>query len=146
MNRSSQKSPQDCISTAEEVNDAVRFVPPWTYNSEEWLARGGREKRSRAVAMQQLVEAVAASRPDGYVPKIVKQTEEYLQVEYTRDTPTYSVTDDVEFYLPPGELSRVEYRSASRTQLPLQSEVNRRRIRALREALQGKGGWRSVGY
>jgi len=52
--------------------------------------------------------------------------------------------DDVEFYFPGGAGSRVEYRSASRLGQS-DGDVNRKRIKALREALQ-KSGWRSIGY
>jgi uncharacterized protein (DUF1499 family) len=65
-------------------------------------------------------------------------------VEYT--SPVLGLVDDVEFFLPPGDDGKVEYRSASRTKLlPFDSDTNRKRIRTLREALQKKG-WRSVGF
>jgi uncharacterized protein (DUF1499 family) len=52
--------------------------------------------------------------------------------------------DDVEFYFPPGEFSRVEYRSASRIG-ESDGQANRKRIKALRQALERKG-WASVGF
>lgn len=53
--------------------------------------------------------------------------------------------DDVEFLLLPESAgSRVEYRSASRIG-ESDGDVNRKRIRTLRQALQDKG-WRSIGY
>lgn len=139
------RSPE-CISTSEEANDAARYVPPWTYaRSEESVKRGlDKPAISRGDAMAQLVAVVEATTPDGWQPKVAKQQgDEYLYVEYT--SPVLGLVDDVEFFLPPGEAGRVEYRSASRTQLPLGGDVNRKRIRTLREALQKKG-WRSVGF
>ena len=130
----------NCISTAEEANDPGHFVPPWTYNPEE-----GRRKRAPATqeqAMAELVDAVKASRPDGFTPTIVKQTDDYLYVEY--ESPLFGFVDDVEFYFPKGDGYRVEYRSASRLGQS-DGDVNRKRIKALREALQKKG-WRSVGF
>ena len=53
--------------------------------------------------------------------------------------------DDVEFYFSDDEGdARVEYRSASRLG-ESDGDANRKRIRALRKALEEKG-WRSVGF
>ena len=138
------RSPE-CISTAEEANDAGRYVPPWTYSRSEESVKRGLEKPtiSRSDAIAQLVAVVKATSPDGWEPAVVKQQgDEYLYVEYT--SPVLGLVDDVEFFLP-GD-GRVEYRSASRTKLlPFDSDINRKRIRTLREALQKKG-WRSVGF
>ena len=92
--------------------------------------------------MEELVAAVAASKPDGFTPTIVKQEADYLYVEY--QSPFFGFVDDVEFYFPPGPGSRVEYRSASRLGAD-DASANRKRIKALREALQKKG-WRSIGF
>ena len=51
--------------------------------------------------------------------------------------------DDVEFWFP-GKDNKVEYRSASRIG-ESDGNINRKRIKALREALEKKG-WRSLGY
>lgn len=51
--------------------------------------------------------------------------------------------DDVEFYFPPGSPT-VEYRSASRIG-ESDGDINRKRIKALRQALEKKG-WQSVGF
>lgn len=137
------RSPE-CISTAEEANDPLHYVPPWTYTpTEESRKLLGKQPISRADAMRQLVSAVQSSSPDGWTPSIVKQTDEYLYVEY--ESPVLGFVDDVEFWLPGGEDGRVEYRSASRSAASLGGDANRRRIRALREALQKKS-WRSVGF
>ncbi len=132
----------NCISTAEEANDPGHYVPPWTYNTEELRVRKGQAAISREEAMAQLVEAVKSTKPDGFTPTIVKQAPDYLYVEY--ESPLFGFVDDVEFYFPDGDGSRVEYRSASRLGQS-DGDVNRKRIRTLREALQKKG-WRSVGY
>lgn len=39
--------------------------------------------------MQELVEVVKNLKPDGFDPKIVKQTDDYLYVEY--ESPTFGV-------------------------------------------------------
>eukprot|EP00955_Chlamydomonas_euryale_P002128 23525-Chlamydomonas_euryale.AAC.3 len=52
--------------------------------------------------------------------------------------------DDVEFWFRPGKGTRVEYRSASRIG-ESDGDVNRKRIRAIRQELEKKG-WRSVGF
>lgn len=134
----------ECISTAEEANDPTHYVPPWTYTpSEESRKRLGKKPINREQAMKQLVDTVKASSPDGWSPTIVKQTDDYLYVEY--ESPILGFVDDVEFWLPQGDDGRVEYRSASRSQALLGGDINRKRIRVLREALQ-KRGWRSVGF
>jgi uncharacterized protein (DUF1499 family) len=52
--------------------------------------------------------------------------------------------DDVEFWFKDGPGSRVEYRSASRLGFR-DGNVNRKRIKALRQALERKG-WASTGF
>ena len=55
--------------------------------------------------------------------------------------------DDVEFWFKPDagtESSRVEYRSASRVG-ESDGNINRKRIKAIREALETKG-WASTGF
>lgn len=52
--------------------------------------------------------------------------------------------DDVEFYFPPGDRSVVEYRSASRIG-ESDGNINRKRIKAIRQALEKKG-WATTGY
>jgi uncharacterized protein (DUF1499 family) len=51
--------------------------------------------------------------------------------------------DDVEFYFPPDK-DTVEYRSASRIG-ESDGDINRKRIKALRQALEKKG-WQSIGF
>ena len=52
----------------------------------------------------------------------------------------------VEFFFAPGDRSRVEYRTAGRVdKAPGAGETQRKRIKALRVALQKKG-WKSVGF
>ena len=137
---------KSCISTAEEANDPAHYVPPWDYNAGRKLL--GAADRSQAMA--ELKAAVVGTRPDGWTATVVKQTEQYLYAEYT--SPFLGLVDDVEFWIPPGEAggaaSRVEYRSSSRPfcgVVRAADDAGRRRIKALREALQAKG-WRSVGF
>jgi uncharacterized protein (DUF1499 family) len=137
----------NCISTAEEANDPEHYVPGWTYNPEDGRGRtNGTSKKAAATkseAMAELRAVVESLKPDGFEPKIVKQTEDYLYAEYT--SPTFGFVDDVEFWFKPGPGSRVEYRSASRVG-ESDGGINRKRIRAIRQELEKKYGWSSVGY
>jgi uncharacterized protein (DUF1499 family) len=81
----------NCISTAEEANDDSHYVPPWQYNPED--GRGRRAPASREQAMAELVDAVKASKPDNFTPSIIKQTDDYLYVEY--QSPTFGALDNV---------------------------------------------------
>lgn len=130
----------NCISTAEEANDPQHFVPGWTYNPEE--GRGRKNPATREQAMQELVEVVKASKPDGFTPRIIKQTDDYLYAEY--ESPTFGFIDDFEAYFPADRPGIVEYRSASRIG-ESDGDINRKRIKALRLELQKKG-WKSLGY
>mmetsp|Transcript_7049 Transcript_7049/g.21559 ORF Transcript_7049/g.21559 Transcript_7049/m.21559 type:complete len:103 (-) Transcript_7049:240-548(-) len=93
-------------------------------------------------AMQELLSVVETLKPDGFEPKIIKKTDDYVYLEYT--SPTFGFIDDVEFWFRPGKGTRVEYRSASRIG-ESDGDVNRKRIRAIRQELEKKG-WRSVGF
>ena len=53
---------------------------------------------------------MTALKPDGFTPTVVKQTDEYLYVEY--ESPTFGFVDDVEFWLPADKPGMVEYRRA----------------------------------
>lgn len=130
----------NCISTSEELNDPSHFVPPWTYNPED--GRGKKKPVSREQAMKELLDVIKSTKPDNFTPKIVEQKEDYVYVEY--QSPILGFVDDVEFWFPPGDKSLVEYRSASRFG-KTDFDINRKRIRALRLALEKKG-WQSVGY
>jgi len=130
----------NCVSTAEEMNDDSHYIPPWTYNPED--GRGIRKPATQAQAMEELVEVVTNTDCDGFKVNIVKRLSDYLYVEYT--SPKLGYIDDVELFFPPGELSRVEYRSASRAGKD-DGGINRKRIKALRVALQKKG-WKSIGF
>ena len=132
---------QNCVGTADEFNDASRYIPAWVYNDEEAVARG-KAAVDVAQAMDTLVEVINTTDCDGYEAKIVARTDDYLRAEYT--SPFFGFVDDVEFYFPAGQKSRVEYRSASRVG-ESDFDANRKRIKTLRLALQKKG-WRSVGF
>jgi len=132
---------KNCISTAEAANDMGHYVPGWNYSPED--GRGMRESVSRDQAMGELKSVIESTQPDGFTPTIVQQTDDYLYVEY--ESPTFGFIDDVEFWFPPGEGTKtVEYRSASRIG-ESDGDVNRKRIKALREELEKKG-WRSMGF
>lgn len=130
----------NCISTAEEANDLTHFVPPWTYNPEE--GRGRKNPVTKEQAMQELVDVVNSTKPDGFTPTIVEQTDSYLRVEY--ESPTFGFIDDFEVFFPDDKPNIVEYRSASRIG-ESDGDINRKRIKALRVELQKKG-WKSVGF
>jgi len=129
----------NCISTAEAANDLNHYVPAWNYSPED--GRAMRETVTQEQAMSELRQVVEDSTPDGFTPTVVEQTADYLYVEY--ESPTFGFIDDVEFWFP-GDAKRVEYRSASRIG-ESDGKINRKRIKALREALEKKG-WRSEGF
>ncbi|KAJ7567869.1 hypothetical protein O6H91_01G010700 [Diphasiastrum complanatum] len=129
-----------CISTSEEFNDPGHYVPPWSYNPED--GRGKRNPASKEQAMQELVDVIKTRNPDNFTPRIVKKSDDYVYVEY--ESPIFGFVDDVEFWFPPGKQSLVEYRSASRFG-QFDFDKNRKRIKALRLALEKKG-WESVGF
>ncbi|GIL41953.1 hypothetical protein Vafri_33 [Volvox africanus] len=130
----------NCIATSEEGNDREHYAPPLTYNPQD--GRGLKGPVSQDQAMSELVAAVQKLNPDGFTPKIVKQTKDYLYVEY--ESPLMGFIDDVEFWFKPGPGARVEYRSASRVG-ESDGNINRKRIRAIRQELETKG-WRSTGF
>ena len=118
----------------------THYVPQWTYNPEE--GRGTKNPATPEQAMQELVDVVEGTSPDGFTPKIVKRTGDYLHVEY--ESPTFGFIDDFEAYFPKEKPGIVEYRSASRIG-ESDGDINRKRIKALRLELQKKG-WKSIGY
>ncbi|KAJ4896298.1 Uncharacterized protein Rs2_23092 [Raphanus sativus] len=123
----------NCISTSESVSDRVHYAPPWNYN-------GGRKTPvSREVAMKELVNVIKSTKPDKFTPRIVEKKDDYVHVEY--ESPILGLVDDVEFLFSPGKNSTVEYRSASRKG-NFDFDVNRKRIKALRQELEKKG-WES---
>ncbi|CAN1157791.1 hypothetical protein LINPERHAP2_LOCUS21756 [Linum perenne] len=126
----------NCISTSEDVTDSAHYAPPWNYN-------GGRKKPvSAQVAMEELVQVIGSTKPDKYTPKIVERKSDYIHVEY--QSPVLGLVDDVEFWFPAGGKSIVEYRSASRFG-DIDFDVNRKRIKMLRQELEKKG-WSSENY
>ncbi len=87
---------------------------------------------------------MTSSKPDNYTPTVIKQTEDYLYVEYKSSI--LGKVDDVEFWFPDDKAKEgtVEYRSASRTGKDEgKNDPNRKRIRDLRKALEKKG-WAST--
>ena len=130
----------NCVSTAEELNDPAHFVPGWTYNPED--GRGKTKPITQEKAMEQLVDVVEKTTPDGFTHKIIKKTDDYLYVEY--ESPTFGFIDDFEVFFPSDRPGYVEYRSASRIG-ESDGDINRKRIKALRLDLPKKG-WRSRGY
>ena len=58
--------------------------------------------------MAELEEAVTSLTPDGFTPKVVKKTGDYLYAEY--QSPTFGFIDDLEFYFDPTRPGIVEYR------------------------------------
>ncbi|XP_004306917.1 PREDICTED: uncharacterized protein LOC101293133 [Fragaria vesca subsp. vesca] len=125
---------KNCISTAENVTDIVHYAPPWNYN-------GGRNRKkpvSREVAMEELLQVIKSTKPDKFTPRIMEKKDDYVRVEY--QSSILGFVDDVEFWFPPRD-SVVEYRSASRLG-NFDFDINRKRIKALRQELENKG-WAS---
>ncbi|WJX49310.1 hypothetical protein P8452_35762 [Trifolium repens] len=125
---------KNCVSTSENVNDLTHYAPPWNYNPE-----GRKSPVSREEAIEELIEMIESTKPDKFTPKIVERKEDYVHVEY--QSSILGFVDDVEFWFPPGKGSIVEYRSASRLG-NFDFDVNRKRIKALRQELEKKG-WAS---
>ncbi|XP_007052047.2 PREDICTED: uncharacterized protein LOC18614297 [Theobroma cacao] len=126
---------KNCVSTSENVSDLTHYTPPWNYN-------GGRNRKkpvTREVAMEELLQVIKSTKPDKFTPKIVEKKDDYVRVEY--ESLILGFVDDVEFWFPPGKNSIVEYRSASRIG-SFDFDVNRKRIKALRQELEKKG-WAS---
>lgn len=99
--------------------------------------RALKKPATQAQAMEELVSVVKELTPDNFTPTIIKQTPDYLYVEY--ESPTFGFIDDVEFYF---KKDVCEYRSASRIG-ESDGNINRKRIAAIRKELQKKG-WESL--
>ncbi|KAL6965011.1 hypothetical protein U1Q18_036067 [Sarracenia purpurea var. burkii] len=125
---------KNCISTSENASDLTHYAPPWNYNPE-----GGKGNKSREEAMKELLQVIESTKPDKSKQRIVEKKDDYVHVEY--ESPILGLVDDVEFWFPPGKKSVVEYRSASRLG-NFDFDANRKRIKALRLALEKKG-WAS---
>ncbi|XP_076949150.1 uncharacterized protein LOC143621689 [Bidens hawaiensis] len=125
-----------CVSTSENISDNVHYVPPWNYNPKE--GRGSKNPVSKEVAMEELLEVIKTTKPDNFTPKVVEKKNDYIRVEY--ESPILGFVDDVEFWFPPGKKPLVQYRSASRIELGF--DANKKRVKALRLALEKKG-WAS---
>ncbi|KAI3982628.1 hypothetical protein MKX01_031367 [Papaver californicum] len=82
---------------------------------------------------------IKSKKPDNFTPRIMEKKDDYIRVEY--ESPIMFV-DGVEFWFPPGKNSTVEYRSSRFENFD--SEVNKKRIKALRVELEKKG-WASAG-
>ena len=132
----------NCVSTTDDLNDDSHYVPPWQYNPDE--GRGARNPVTQAQAMEELVDVVTNTDIEGFETTIVTKLDDYLYVEFK--DPKFGFVDDVEFFFAPGGRSRVEYRTAGRVEkAPNAGETQRKRIKALRVALQKKG-WKSIGF
>ncbi|KAJ0682539.1 hypothetical protein HanPI659440_Chr16g0648451 [Helianthus annuus] len=125
-----------CISTSENISDIVHYAPPWNYNPKE--GRGSKKPVSKEVAMEELLEVIKTTKPDNFTPRVVEKKDDYIRVEY--ESPILGFVDDVEFWFPPGKKPLVQYRSASR--IGFGFDANRKRVKALRLALEKKG-WAS---
>lgn len=126
----------NCISTAEEANNYTAFVPAWTFKQADSIKYRGKTTEE---AMVELKEAVLSCNEGKFTATIVNETPNYLKTEF--QSSIFGFVDDVEFYF---HDDQVEYRSASRLGKS-DGDANRKRIRALRKALEKKG-WRSTGF
>ncbi|KAL6130748.1 hypothetical protein ACLB2K_069127 [Fragaria x ananassa] len=89
--------------------------------------------------MEELLQVIKSTKPDKFTPRIMEKKDDYVRVEY--QSSILGFVDDVEFWFPPGRDSVVEYRSASRLG-NFDFDINRKRIKALRQELENKG-WAS---
>ena len=87
---------------------------------------------------------VSTIKPDNFTPTVITQTGDYLYAEF--QSPTFGFIDDVEFWFPENKQKDgiVEYRSASRIG-ESDGDINRKRIKAIRLALEKKG-WKGIGF
>eukprot|EP00238_Polyblepharides_amylifera_P014977 CAMPEP_0196581750 /NCGR_PEP_ID=MMETSP1081-20130531/35334_1 /TAXON_ID=36882 /ORGANISM="Pyramimonas amylifera, Strain CCMP720" /LENGTH=92 /DNA_ID=CAMNT_0041902091 /DNA_START=492 /DNA_END=770 /DNA_ORIENTATION=+ len=92
--------------------------------------------------MAEVKAAVLDCNEGNFTSRIIEETDEYLRTEF--QGPIFGFVDDVEFYFV-SNAPEVEYRSASRLGNS-DFGANRKRIRALRLALQKIDGWASVGF
>ncbi|KAL9264129.1 hypothetical protein AKJ16_DCAP09230 [Drosera capensis] len=127
----------NCISTSENASDRVHYAPPWNYKPEE--GRRSKNPVTREQAVQELLEVASlfslyfldwSNIQNHHGSSCVNHFLVEIEHHY-----------DVEFWFPPGKRSIVEYRSASRLG-NFDFDYNRRRVKALREALEKKG-WAS---
>ncbi|KAG5138115.1 hypothetical protein JHK82_022846 [Glycine max] len=125
---------RNCVSTSENISDRTHYAPPWNYNPE-----GRKNPVSREEAMEELIDVIESTTPDKFTPRIVERKEDYIHVEY--QSSILGFVHDVEFWFPLGKGSTVEYRSASRLG-NFDFDVNKKRIKALRQELEKKG-WES---
>ncbi|QCD84062.1 uncharacterized protein LOC114176778 [Vigna unguiculata] len=125
---------KNCVSTSENISDRTHYAPPWNYNPE-----GRKNPVSREEAMEELIDVIESTTPDKFTPRIVERKEDYIRVEYQSSILRF--VDDVEFWFRPGKGYTVEYRSASRVG-NFDFDLNRKRIKALRQELEKKG-WAS---
>ncbi|EEC76579.1 hypothetical protein OsI_14420 [Oryza sativa Indica Group] len=126
----------NCVSTCEDITDSIHYAPPWNYNPKD----GRRAKPiTKHEAINQLIQVVTQTKPDNFTPRLVEKTDDYVRVEY--ESPIFGFVDDVEFWFPPGNKSIVQYRSASRSGF-IDFNANKKRVKALRLALENKG-WAS---
>lgn len=130
---------ENCIATSEVANDPFHYAPPLAYNPEE--GRGKKNPASQEQAMQELADVVQSIKPDDFTSTIITKTKDYLYAEF--QSPTFGFIDDVEFWFPSDKPGLVEYRSASRVG-DTDFNINRKRIKAIRQALEKKG-WVSYG-
>merc|ERR1712170_191060 len=108
-----------------------------------WSKKAGKKAPvTQAEAMAELRDVIESIKPDDFTPTVIKQTDDYLYAEF--QSPIFGFIDDVEFFFPGGKRDLVEYRSASRIG-ESDGDANRKRIKAIRVALQKKG-WKSIGF
>lgn len=130
----------NCISTASDVFDS-HYVPAWTY------AAGAGKQKTMQEAIKDVTDIVE-NYPRATIIESKATTGElgvghYIYAEF--ESKLLGFVDDVEFFFQPDNKT-VEYRSASRLG-EKDFDVNRKRIRDIRVALQDKDKrWASVGY
>ncbi|KAK6162491.1 hypothetical protein DH2020_002332 [Rehmannia glutinosa] len=130
---------KNCVSTSENISDLTHYAPPWLWNYNPEEGRGSKKPVAKEQAMEELLQVIKSTKPDNFTPKITEKRDDYVRVEY--ESPIMGFVDDVEFWFPPGKKSIVQYRSASRLG-NFDFDINRKRIKALRVALEKKG-WAS---
>jgi len=132
-------STSNCISSMANVNDS-HYVPGWSY------VGSGKDISQARDDLMQVLDNFPGTETVTVVSDRKTKSEvgsgHYIYAEF--QSKFWGFVDDVEFFFQP-DGKTVEYRSASRLG-ENDLDANRKRIRAIRVALQDIGGWQSIGY
>ncbi|KAA8496307.1 hypothetical protein FVE85_0036 [Porphyridium purpureum] len=125
---------KNCVSTSNSI-DSQMYIPPWNYSGKtlsQAVAEVTEVINEQPGATIIVSKPVKSDRGDGW----------YISAEF--ESPTFGFVDDFEALFAPDNKT-VDYRSQARTGADDQN-VNRKRIKNMRLALEKKAGWKSAGF